>query len=78
MFVGGDTAHSVLIGLRAKGIVLETEIVPGISMGIVTSGDGDAKPVAATAGGFGDEDALVRVIEYLRETGVEQKRRSGA
>ena len=78
VLVGGDTAHSVLMGLRAKGIALETEILPGISMGIVTGGDADTKPVATKAGGFGDEDTLVRVIEYLRETGVERERRTGA
>ncbi len=66
VLVGGDTAHSVLTGLRAEGVRLDTEILPGISMGTIVGGDADSKTVVAKAGGFGAEDALVRVVEYLR------------
>lgn len=64
--VGGDTAHAVLTGLRAREIVLETEVLPGISMGRIVGGSADSRAVVAKAGGFGPADALVRVIEFLR------------
>ena len=64
--VGGDTAHAVLTGLRARHIVLESEVLPGISMGRIVGGGADSRAVVAKAGGFGPPDALVRVMEFLR------------
>ena len=66
VLVGGDTAYSVLTGLGAEGIVIDTEVLPGISMGTIAGGVADSVPVLAKAGGFGAPDALVRVVEHLR------------
>ena len=66
VLVGGDTAHSVLTGLRAEGIDLEGEVMPGIPVGAISGGDADSRLVVAKAGGFGDQDALVEVIRYVR------------
>jgi uncharacterized protein YgbK (DUF1537 family) len=64
--VGGDTAHSVLTGLGAEGIVMELEVMPGVSMGTILGGEADSRFVTTKAGGFGGPDTLVRLIEYLR------------
>jgi uncharacterized protein YgbK (DUF1537 family) len=66
VLVGGDTAGSVLSGLQADGISMETELLPGISMGTIVGGDADSKPLVTKAGGFGASDALVRVVKYLK------------
>jgi uncharacterized protein YgbK (DUF1537 family) len=66
VLVGGDTAGSVLSGLQADGISMETELLPGISMGTIVGGDAGSKPIVTKAGGFGANDALVRVVKYLR------------
>ena len=72
VLVGGDTAHSVLSGLRAEAIRLQTEVLPGISMGTVLGGDVHSKFLVTKAGGFGAPDALVRVMEYVRGGRMEQ------
>lgn len=66
VLVGGDTAEAVLTGLGAHGISMRSEIMPGISTGTVMGGDADSRPVIAKAGGFGDDDALLKALEYLR------------
>ena len=67
MLVGGDTAYSVLTGLKADSIAMKTEVQPGISIGAVVGGEASSKLVVTKAGGFGDDDTLVRVCRYLRE-----------
>jgi uncharacterized protein YgbK (DUF1537 family) len=66
LLVGGDTTEAVLTGFGAHGISMRSEIMPGISAGTVVGGDATSKPVIAKAGGFGDNDALSRAMEYLR------------
>lgn len=66
VLVGGDTAYSVLSGLHADGVVLAGEIEPGIPLGTIASGDAHGKLVVTKAGGFGDKDTLVRVVNSVR------------
>ena len=66
LLVSGDTTEAVLTGFGAHGISMRSEIMPGISAGTVVGGDATSKPVMAKAGGFGDNDALSRAMEYLR------------
>jgi uncharacterized protein YgbK (DUF1537 family) len=66
VLVGGDTAEAVLTGFGAQGISMRTEVMPGISAGTVIGGDADSRPVIAKAGGFGDDDAVLNALEYLR------------
>ena len=66
VLVGGDTAEAVLTGLGAQGISMGSEIMPGISVGTIIGGDADSRPVIAKAGGFGEHDALLKALEYLR------------
>ncbi len=66
VLVGGDTAEAVLTGFGAQGISMRTEVMPGISAGTVIGGDAGSRPVIAKAGGFGDDDALLKAVECLR------------
>jgi uncharacterized protein YgbK (DUF1537 family) len=45
---------------------MRSEIMPGISIGEIVGGDANSTPVIAKAGGFGDDEALLKMMEYLR------------
>jgi uncharacterized protein YgbK (DUF1537 family) len=62
---GGDTADLVCRALRATGIQLESEIVPGIPWGRLRGGVANGLAVATKAGGFGSEEALVTLTDFL-------------
>jgi uncharacterized protein YgbK (DUF1537 family) len=62
---GGDTADLVCRALRATGIQLESEIVPGIPWGRLLGGVANGLAVATKAGGFGNEEALVTLTDFL-------------
>jgi uncharacterized protein YgbK (DUF1537 family) len=67
--VGGETAYHVLGGLGTESVTLVTlgvEVLPGISMGTLVGGVAGGRTVVAKAGGFGNEDALVTVIGFVR------------
>ena len=66
MLVGGDTTQAVLAGFGAHGISMRSEVMPGISVGAIIGGDANSTPVIAKAGGFGDDEALLKMMEYLR------------
>ncbi len=66
VLVGGDTTQAVLAGFGAHGISMRSEVMPGISVGAIIGGDANSTPVIAKAGGFGDGEALLRAMEYLR------------
>jgi uncharacterized protein YgbK (DUF1537 family) len=63
--IGGDGARAALHRLDAWAIRVLGAPVEGIPLGIVVGGSADGMPVFTKAGGFGSEDALVRVIEAL-------------
>ena len=66
VLVWGDTAKAVLTGLGALGISMRSEIMPGISAGTIVGGEADSRPIIAKAGGFGNDDALLKALEYLQ------------
>jgi len=69
---GGDTARMACGALGAGGIKLAREIAPGIPWGTLLGGSFDGMPVATKAGGFGQPDALIRIVDFLS---VRQKER---
>jgi len=62
---GGDTAEFACRVLGVSAIRLEDEVLTGIPSGRLQGGDADGLPVVTKAGGFGDETALVRIVDYL-------------
>ena len=61
---GGDTAIKTVKALGGSGIRIQQEVLPGIPSGILT-GCEVAGTVVTKAGGFGEEEAICRVIEFL-------------
>lgn len=66
VITGGDTALHVLNALKAKGIDLEEEVLPGIPLGRLIGGKASDIPVITKAGGFGTPTALLEVIQHLQ------------
>jgi uncharacterized protein YgbK (DUF1537 family) len=64
-FVGGDGARETLGQLGASGIRIIDSVVEGVPLGIVIGGYAEGTPVFTKAGGFGAEDALVRIVERM-------------
>lgn len=62
---GGDTAFAVCRALGATGVKLVQEILPGIPWGRLVGGVRDGLAVATKAGGFGCENALAAVTDFL-------------
>jgi len=64
--VGGDGARAALARLGASGIRIAGSVVEGIPLGVIVGGKADGLPVFTKAGGFGAEDALVRLVERMK------------
>jgi uncharacterized protein YgbK (DUF1537 family) len=67
VLVGGDTAAGVINAISAKGVTVEKEVLPGIPIGRIWGGKYAGMSIVTKAGGFGDREALVKIIKYLRE-----------
>jgi uncharacterized protein YgbK (DUF1537 family) len=63
VLTGGETALRVARRLGAVGIRLEEEVGPGIPVGTLIGPS--PYRVVTKAGGFGEPDTLVRVVERL-------------
>ncbi|EAS45279.1 four-carbon acid sugar kinase family protein [Photobacterium profundum] len=65
LFTGGDIAISCAASLGSKSYTIKGEILPCIPVGYL---DGIERTLIATkAGSHGDDDALVKVIEFFRK-----------
>ena len=62
---GGDTAAQVLDAVRATGVWLQWEILPGLVQGKIKGGDCDGLAVVTKAGAFGEGDTLLRLYAIL-------------
>ena len=65
VIIGGDTALGILTALKTRGIVLHSEPLPGVPVGVISGGTLDGTVIATKAGAFGDETTLVRLFDYL-------------
>jgi uncharacterized protein YgbK (DUF1537 family) len=63
VLTGGETALAVARALGASGLRLAGEAEPGIAVGALLDGPRAGLAVVTKAGGFGDPDALVRLLE---------------
>ena len=64
--IGGDGARETLAQLGASGIRIVDSLLEGVPLGLVVGGRADGTPVFTKAGGFGAEDALVRIVERMK------------
>jgi uncharacterized protein YgbK (DUF1537 family) len=65
--VGGATTRALCNRWRADGLELLDEIAPGIAMGLIRGGPHDGMALVTKAGGFGDVNALVTIVQRLYE-----------
>jgi len=66
ILIGGDTSIRIMDALGAKAIRSEGEILPGIPSGRIIGGIYEGMRVITKAGGFGDDDTLVKIMNSLK------------
>ncbi len=64
LLTGGDIAIKTVMALNATGINIEQEILPGVQSGTLT-GCTIRSLIATKAGGFGDDDAILKTLEFF-------------
>jgi uncharacterized protein YgbK (DUF1537 family) len=67
VLIGGDSSAKVMDAIGAEGIRIEAEIFPSISMGRIRGGKHEGMLVVTKAGGFGDKQTLVNIINYMKK-----------
>ena len=67
MIIGGDTAVRIVKSMEASGVIIKEEFLPGVPYGLLFKGKLSGVPVITKAGGFGQEDTIIKSIERLRE-----------
>jgi uncharacterized protein YgbK (DUF1537 family) len=66
VLTGGETAVAVCRALGASGLTLGGEPAPGLARATLLDGPHAGQTVITKAGGFGDPDTLVRLVEMAR------------
>jgi uncharacterized protein YgbK (DUF1537 family) len=66
VLTGGDTAIKAIQSLNISGTIIHDEVLPGIPYGQLDDDRYRDITLVTKAGGFGNEDALLKVIYYLR------------
>ena len=66
VLTGGDLAMGVCERLSSSALRIEEEVLPGIPCSTLTDGPFRGLRMVTKAGGFGERDALWRIIQYLR------------
>lgn len=66
VLTGGDLAMGVCQGFSASALKIEEEVLPGIPLSSLIDGPFEGLRLVTKAGGFGEMDALERIIQYLR------------
>jgi len=63
---GGDIALQVCLALRAQALQPLTEVSPGLPVSLLNGGPWDGLRIITKAGGFGEKDAILTGIHYLK------------
>jgi len=66
VLTGGATAFATCRAMGIRAIQIENEVAPGIPVGVVLEGDWEGTRLVTKAGGFGEADALLQSVRYLR------------
>lgn len=67
ILTGGETTFNVFKSIKVIEVKVDTEVLPGIPLMQIVGGKFDKLPVITKAGAFGDRDALVQSIQFLRK-----------
>jgi uncharacterized protein YgbK (DUF1537 family) len=67
ILTGGETTFNVFKSINVEEVKVDTEVLPGIPLMQIVGGRFDKLPVITKAGAFGDENALVQSIQFLRK-----------
>ena len=73
VLTGGDLAMGVCERLSSSALLIEEEVLPGIPCSTLTDGPFKGLRMVTKAGGFGERDALWRIIQYLRGENAKKK-----
>jgi uncharacterized protein YgbK (DUF1537 family) len=65
VLTGGDLAMGIYGRLAAKALRIEDEVSPGIPCSTLADGPFANLRLVTKAGGFGEKDAMVKIIQYL-------------
>jgi D-threonate/D-erythronate kinase len=65
VLTGGDLAMGVFTHLSASALRIEDEVLPGIPMSTIADGPFAGLRLVTKAGGFGEKDAMVKIVQYL-------------
>lgn len=66
LLTGGDTAIQAVECLSVSGTLIQDEILPGIPYGHFIEDQYKNVIIVTKAGGFGEEDAIVKVLNFLK------------
>jgi uncharacterized protein YgbK (DUF1537 family) len=66
VLTGGDLAMGVCERLSSAALRIEEEVLPGIPCSTLTDGPFKGLRMVTKAGGFGTQEALWGIIQYLR------------
>jgi uncharacterized protein YgbK (DUF1537 family) len=66
ILTGGDTADAVCAAMGMAGVQVVGEVQPGIPAARGVGGQGEGLRLVTKAGGFGDELAIVRSIDFIQ------------
>ncbi|GAB6099223.1 D-threonate kinase [Halanaerocella petrolearia] len=69
LLTGGDIAVKSASLLGARATIIEGEVLPGIPVGYFKGNNLPQKPIVTKAGAFGEEEAIVKIIENLKRRG---------
>ena len=70
VLTGGDTASIVLSALEADALEIVSEVQPAVPCCKIVTGRSRGLRVITKAGAFGDEDTLVRCLDFLRRVKI--------
>jgi len=68
VLTGGDTAVRVCETMGVEKTNIENEVMPGIPVLRVIGGKSDGMRIVTKAGAFGEKDAVIKAIEYLKRS----------
>jgi D-threonate/D-erythronate kinase len=66
LLTGGDTAIKTSQSLNSSGVILKDEIIHGIPYGYFAEEKYSSVIVVSKAGGFGGDDAIFRVLNFIK------------